>query len=159
MSRIKGRGNRQTELVMRQLLREAGITGWRRHARLFGKPDFSFSRQKVAVFVDGCFWHCCPDHSNIPVNNRTFWEKKLGSNRARDLLVTRTLRERGWTVLRFWEHEVRKDGSKCILKVANALIRPRAQPPKSSRSSSRKPASAKALTISRKRGSGVLIKS
>jgi DNA mismatch endonuclease (patch repair protein) len=59
MSRIRGKGNKQTEQVLRRLMRQAGITGWRRHMPLLGKPDFAFPKQKVAVFVDGCFWHGC----------------------------------------------------------------------------------------------------
>src|SRR6267154_5402416 len=56
--------------------------------------------------VDGCFWHACPKHSNLPVNNRPFWRRKLSANKKRDLLVIRTLRKTGWSVLRIWEHEL-----------------------------------------------------
>jgi DNA mismatch endonuclease, patch repair protein len=71
-------------------------------------PDFAFRRQRVAVFVDGCFWHGCPKHSTMPANNRAFWEKKLSGNQARDRVVSRTLRREGWRVVRVWEHELRK---------------------------------------------------
>lgn len=60
MSRIKGRGNKETELVLVRLFRAEGITGWRRHAALVGRPDFAFRAERVVVFVDGCFWHMCP---------------------------------------------------------------------------------------------------
>ena len=73
-----------------------------------GRPDFVFPRQRLAVFVDGCFWHGCPKHSNMPANNRAFWMKKLTGNQTRDRLVTRTLRKNGWRVLRIWEHELKK---------------------------------------------------
>ena len=108
MARIRGSGNRATELRLIALMREHGITGWRRNAKVFGKPNFVFRRERVAVFVDGCFWHGCPKHSNMPANNRAFWMKKLTGNQTRDRLVTRTLRKNGWRVLRVWEHELRK---------------------------------------------------
>ena len=103
MSRIRSRGNRATELRLIALMREHGITGWRRNARVFGKPDFVFPAAKVAVFVDGCFWHGCPRHATMPANNRAFWKAKLVRNAARDREVTRTLRKAGWRVLRVWE--------------------------------------------------------
>jgi DNA mismatch endonuclease, patch repair protein len=116
MSRIRGRGNKDTELAMINIFRRYHISGWRRNQVLFGKPDFVFPQHKVAVFVDGCFWHGCPLHSNMPKNNREFWEKKLNGNKARDRLVSRTLRKLGWKVVRIWEHEL-KDAPKVVAKV------------------------------------------
>ena len=66
MSRIHGRGNRTTELAMMKLFRRHGITGWRRNQPVFGKPDFIFHKKRVALFVDGCFWHDCPRHGHRP---------------------------------------------------------------------------------------------
>lgn len=106
MSRIRGRGNKETELAFASLLRRLGITGWRRHQPLLGKPDFTFRRRRIVVFVDGCFWHGCPKHSSMPVNNRKFWKEKLAANKRRDQRVTRTLRKQGWLVLRLWEHDL-----------------------------------------------------
>ena len=103
MALIRSRGNRATELRLIALMREHGITGWRRNAPLFGKPDFVFRAEKFAVFVDGCFWHGCPRHATMPANNRAFWKTKLARNAARDRDVTRTLRKAGWRVLRVWE--------------------------------------------------------
>ena len=103
MSRIRSRGNRDTELRLIALMREHGITGWRRNVPLFGKPDFVFRTAKLAVFVDGCFWHGCPRHATMPANNRAFWKAKLARNAARDRDVTRVLRGSGWAVLRIWE--------------------------------------------------------
>ena len=71
--------------------------------RLRVRPDFIFRAQRVAVFVDGCFWHGCPRHGTRPRQNRKFWDEKIARNRERDRLVTRRLRQRGWTVLRLWE--------------------------------------------------------
>ena len=118
MSRIKGKGNKDTELVMIQILRSNHISGWRRNQAVLGKPDFVFSKQKVALFVDGCFWHGCPEHSNMPQNNREFWEKKLQGNKDRDKLVTRELRKMGWKIIRVWEHELKHPS-----KVAAKLLR------------------------------------
>lgn len=120
MSRIRGKGNRDTELALIGIMRRHHISGWRRNQPFFGKPDFVFPKQKIAIFVDGCFWHGCPSHSNLPKNNREFWEKKLGSNKLRDTLVTRQLRKAGWIVLRFWEHEMKED-KKVARKILRAL--------------------------------------
>lgn len=108
MSRIRGKGNKDTELLMIHILRTNHITGWRRNQPLLGKPDFVFRKQKLALFVDGCFWHCCPDHSKIPENNRAFWEKKLQKNKDRDQFVSEQLSKKGWKVERIWEHELKK---------------------------------------------------
>jgi len=99
-----------------RLFRRQGITGWRRHPPVFGKPDFVFPRLKLAVFVDGGFWHRCPKHSNLPLNNRRFWKRKLEANRQRDSLVGRTLRARGWHVLRVWQHELSPRNEKRLLR-------------------------------------------
>jgi len=105
MSRIRARGNRDTELRMIELLREYRICGWRRKARVFGKPDFVFPRERIAVFVDGCFWHRhrgCKFAYN-PKSRSRFWRRKFKANVARDVLVTKTLRQQGWKVFRVWE--------------------------------------------------------
>lgn len=77
---------------------------------MFGKPDFTFRRQRSVVFVDGCFWHGCLKHSKIPASNRAFWSEKLTANKTRDLLVTKILRKQGWRVIRVWEHELAGEG-------------------------------------------------
>ena len=70
------------------------------------RPDFVFPKLRLAVFVDGCFWHGCPLHETKPKQNAAFWQKKFSKNKVRDRLVTRTLRQNGWRVLRLWEHEL-----------------------------------------------------
>ncbi|MGE3482454.1 MAG: very short patch repair endonuclease [Gammaproteobacteria bacterium] len=124
MSRIRGQGNKTTELALASAFRRAGIKGWRRHlviklalgprvakrkgkADLLVRPDFVFRREKVAVFVDGCFWHRCPAHCKMPANNREFWEQKLSRNLERDRFVDRELRKAGWRVWRVWEHALK----------------------------------------------------
>ena len=105
MSRIRSGGNRDTELRMMSLFRAYGICGWRRRQRIFGKPDFVFRREKIAVFVDGCFWHGCPlpKHSPLPKSRAQWWAAKLLRNKKRDRAVTRRLRCSGWQVIRVWE--------------------------------------------------------
>ncbi len=122
MSLIRSRGNRATELRLIALMREHGITGWRRNAKVFGKPDFVFRRERVAVFVDGCFWHGCPRHATMPANNRAFWKAKLTRNAQRDREVTRALRASGWTVLRIWECALSRSRAKCtVARIVRAL--------------------------------------
>ena len=95
MSLIRSRGNRATELRLIALMRAHGITGWRRNTPVFGKPDFVFRRERVAVFVDGCFWHGCPRHATKPATRAAWWAAKLARNAQRDRAVTRALRASG----------------------------------------------------------------
>jgi DNA mismatch endonuclease (patch repair protein) len=122
MSRIRSRGNQATELALAKLFRRHKITGWRRNQKVFGKPDFIFAKHKLAVFVDGCFWHGCPKHGTQPKGNAAFWRKKISRNQIRDRLVTRTLRKAGWRVLRIWEHELtRKRQTRRLRRIGKEL--------------------------------------
>jgi len=124
MSRIRWRGNRDTEQRLVRLFREAGIKGWRRHLPLPGCPDFAFPKLRIAVFVDGCFWHGCPKHFSPPVNRAGFWAAKIGGNRKRDRRVTCELRARGWLVVRIWEHDLtKKKALRSVARVKSALAR------------------------------------
>ena len=120
MSRIKGKGNKDTELAMIQILRSNHISGWRRNQAALGKPDFIFPQKRVALFVDGCFWHGCPKHSNMPKNNEEFWREKLQKNKDRDKFVTRELRKMGWKVVRVWEHEL-ATSDRVVKRILDAL--------------------------------------
>ncbi len=124
MARIRGSGNKDTELRLIALMRAARITGWRRNAPLFGKPDFVFAKLRVAVFVDGCFWHGCPLHATQPRQNAKFWREKIARNQARDRLVNRTLRALGWRVLRIWEHELKVSHRPRLLARLTKTLRP-----------------------------------
>ena len=122
MSRIRSRGNKDTEVALAKLFRRHKITGWRRNQQVFGKPDFVFPKIRLALFVDGCFWHGCPKHGTQPKGNRAFWKKKFTRNKARDVLVTRALRSGDWRVLRIWEHELaRKKESGLLKRIQRAL--------------------------------------
>jgi DNA mismatch endonuclease (patch repair protein) len=118
MSLIRSRGNKATELRLIEIFREFHIIGWRRNQPLFGKPDFTFRRERVVVFVDGCFWHGCPKCYKRPNSNQEFWDTKIANNRKRDRRVSRELRREGWKVVRIWQHQLGKSAV-----VANRVIR------------------------------------
>src|SRR5947207_14088363 len=119
MATVRSTGNKATELWLVDVLRDNGIKGWRRHEKLPGKPDFVFKREKVAVFVDGCFWHGCPRHLRQPESNREYWFAKINRNIIRDRETTKTLRRLGWTVLRLWEHDLKNQAKiVCVLRAA-----------------------------------------
>lgn len=111
MSRIRSKKNATTELRLIRLLKIARITGWRRNHKLFGSPDFVFREKRIALFVDGCFWHGCPKCYRRPLSNLKYWDMKVAKNRRRDQGVRRALRKAGWRVLRIWEHEFAKPSS------------------------------------------------
>lgn len=120
MSRIRCKGNQKTEIRLAMLLRKAGIRGWRRHLPIPGRPDFAFRKQKVAVFVDGCFWHGCPKCFRLPKQNRVFWWAKIGGNRRRDRSVNGRLRRLGWKVIRIRECQL-KHSDRVVARIKNAL--------------------------------------
>jgi DNA mismatch endonuclease (patch repair protein) len=120
MAAIKSKGNKDTELKLILIFRANEISGWRRNQRIFGKPDFVFRRERLAVFVDGCFWHGCKQHCRMPRDNRKYWREKILRNQKRDRLVTKTLRRTGWRVLRIWEHEL-KNETRLVSRVWNLL--------------------------------------
>jgi DNA mismatch endonuclease (patch repair protein) len=111
MSAIRGRGNRTTEMAFAAILRRHRITGWRRHPTIAGRPDFVFNRSRVAIFIDGCYWHGCRWHSHVPTSNTDFWKAKFARNRERDRRVSQVLRADGWKVLRLWEHQLKHEQS------------------------------------------------
>jgi len=120
MAEVKGRYNKSTEIKLARMLRVARITGWRRHLNLPGKPDFTFPKERVCVFVDGCFWHGCPRHYKAPKGNADFWRKKLLNNRRRDAEVRKELTRKKYHVVRIWECELR-DEAKVLRKIRAAV--------------------------------------
>jgi DNA mismatch endonuclease, patch repair protein len=107
MSRIRSQGNESTEKRVARILRVHRIKGWRRHVDLPGKPDFVFPDQRVAIFVDGCFWHGCPRCGLRSKTNTMYWKRKIEDNRRRDRKTRNQLQRIGWSVLRIWEHGLR----------------------------------------------------
>lgn len=114
MRSVRGRGNKSTELKALRLFHDNKITGWRRHLPLAGKPDFAFPKSKVAVFLDGCFWHGHDCRNLTPAQNAEYWRAKIARNVARDARVTKELEGKGWRVLRVWE---------CALKEPSRMLR------------------------------------
>lgn len=109
MARVKSTGNESTEMRLVREFRKNRITGWRRSFKLIGRPDFVFPKSRLVIFLDGCFWHGCPLCRRIPKSNSDYWIRKIGGNIKRDAEISIGLKCRGWTVLRFWEHELKKD--------------------------------------------------
>ncbi len=107
MQAVKSTGNASTELRLMRIFRTRKITGWRRHYRLFGTPDFAFPTARVAVFVDGCFWHGHPCRNIRPAANRQYWDSKIAANCRRDSAVNAALRAKGWSVVRIRECELK----------------------------------------------------
>ncbi|MHB8519187.1 MAG: very short patch repair endonuclease [Limisphaerales bacterium] len=120
MAAIRSKANENTEIKLAAFLRANRITGWRRNQQVFGKPDFIFPKLRMAMFVDGCFWHGCPKHGRKPGSNRSYWLPKLQRNKQRDKEVTKSLRLKGWRVLRVWEHELSNE-SRIVFRIQQAL--------------------------------------
>ncbi len=126
MSRVRSIGNKTTEKRLASLLRRAGIYGWRRHRPLPGRPDFVWPRTRLAVFVDGCFWHGHNCGKKLtPAHNAREWRQKIRKNRERDTSVARELRRRGWSVIRIWECTLAKRGEACVGRIQRRIARRR----------------------------------
>jgi len=122
MSKVRSSGNKSTELKLIKLLKSAGIIGWRRNYPVRGRPDFVFIKHRVAVFVDGCFWHGHDCRNTRPSSSSDYWERKRERNIQNDIKVTNLFRTRGWTVLRIWECELKKSNEAATLeKITLAL--------------------------------------
>jgi DNA mismatch endonuclease, patch repair protein len=128
MRAIKAISNFSTEGRFRAHLVRSGISGWQlRVDTIVGRPDFFFGSERLAVFVDGCFWHGCPKCGHVPKSNRRYWIEKLSRNRDRDARVRRILRAKGIKVLRFWECELRRKPIRCVQRVRAHLVKLSAQ--------------------------------
>lgn len=123
MRAIRRRDTRP-ELKIRSLLHRSGLRYRVDHrigtGRSAPRPDIAFTKQRIAVFIDGCFWHQCPEHATMPRENREFWEAKLARNVERDRENDVALELMGWTVLRFWEHEAAENVAAAIIASVRA---------------------------------------
>ncbi len=124
MRRVKSKNNKSTEQKLIQLFYENKITGWRRNYPVKGHPDFVFLKERIAVFVDGDFWHA-RGHEEKPgeqiQTNVSFWSKKLKRNIERDKEVNQALLEIGWLVLRYWDSDVNKNCDGCVKDIMQYL--------------------------------------
>lgn len=116
MSSVRSK-NTAIEMQLRRALWKAGLR-YRVNFRLPGKPDIVFPKRKIAVFIDGCFWHGCPIHGSVPKTNANFWEAKIKGNIERDQRITAQLTTDGWLVIRIWEHEIKK----CLDAIVENII-------------------------------------
>lgn len=121
MSAIRSKNNKTTELALIDLFRRHKIHGWRRHVALMGRPDFVFRQCRLAVFVDGCFWHGCQRCYKSPRSNADYWAAKIARNQARDRKVTRLLRQLGWSVCRVWEHSLKGNPEGVVKRIVRLL--------------------------------------
>ncbi len=122
MSAVRSQGNRSTEKRLRAQLIQAGVRGWKVHpSGIPGAPDFAFMEQRLAVFVDGAFWHGAPEFDRFPKSRVGFWKEKIERNKRRDSTVNRVLRASGWSVLRFWDYELCSDSVAVLAKVQHRL--------------------------------------
>jgi DNA mismatch endonuclease (patch repair protein) len=121
MSRIRSNQNASTELQFLALLRRARIVGWRRNSDLPGKPDFVFPNGRLAVFIDGCFWHGCPRCALKSKSNAAYWSPKISGNVVRDRRITKVLKNAGWDVMRIWEHTIKKRPAAAITRLKGRL--------------------------------------
>ncbi|WP_328507095.1 very short patch repair endonuclease [Streptomyces sp. NBC_00391] len=126
-------GSRDTapEIAVRRLLHASGLR-YRVNVPVPGMPrrtiDIIFGKAKIAIFMDGCFWHGCPEHATRPKANAEWWRTKLDKNVARDRETTDFLRSAGWTVLRFWEHESAEDVARRIAEAVASKRHPLGDP-------------------------------
>lgn len=122
MSRVRS-SDTKPELVLRKTLFSLGLRGWRCHRKdLPGKPDLAFGVSKVAIFVDGAFWHGHPSRHQ-PGRSGEYWDSKIAQNQARDLRVDATLRQMGWRVIRIWDFEVMSDPVAAAERVISEIKR------------------------------------
>ena len=115
MSRVRQRGT-DLERRLRSALRRGGLR-YRANVKLPGTPDVVLKSGKIAIFVDGCFWHGCPLHGTMPKTNSDFWAEKIYRNRERDGQVDVTLRKLGWKAVRVWEHDIKKSADTVVEKL------------------------------------------
>lgn len=120
MQNIRSKGTKPERIVEKKL-KERGIYFTTHQKKVFGKPDITFLRKKIAVFIDSDFWHKHPENFQMPKTNREYWEKKIQRNVERDTEVNKTLKEQGWNIIRVWASEIKKDPEECVERIISAL--------------------------------------
>lgn len=119
MRRVKSRDT-SPELALRSAVHSRGLR-YSLRGGLPGRPDLIFRSARVAVFVDGCFWHGCPEHCRRPSSNREYWRAKIERNMERDRRIRKELEDRGWRVIRMWEHEVKQSAARCASRIERVV--------------------------------------
>ncbi len=120
MRAVRSKGSRIERLFF-AALKVRGIRFRKNVISLFGKPDIASNKYKLAIFIDSCFWHGCRYHCRRPQSNQSYWLTKIEKNKERDRDVRQWYRKKGWTILRFWEHEIDNNLEKCITKVVRLI--------------------------------------
>lgn len=121
MKKVRSKNNKSTELKLIQIFKENNIHGWRRNYKVKGHPDFVFLNKKIAVFVDGCFWHGHDCRNTKPKDNQEYWDKKRERNMKHDKEITEYFKNRGWTVIRIWECELKNTNRQIVEEKIKAL--------------------------------------
>ena len=119
MARVRNKDT-EPEMVLRKALWKSGLR-YRLRPGLPGTPDLAFFGRKVAIFVDGCFWHGCPEHYSCPVRNAAFWSRKIERNLCRDRKANQNLADLGWDVIRIWEHEIPQDLDSVVRRIRHMV--------------------------------------
>lgn len=122
MRAVKSKNTKSTELALIKLFKENHITGWRHSYNVKGHPDFVFLNKRIAIFVDGCFWHGHDCRNTRPADNAEYWAKKREKNIQRDKQVTAMFEGRGWTVIRIWECELKRKNIAATTKKLITMI-------------------------------------
>lgn len=122
MKQVRSKNNKSTEQRLIMLFKNNSITGWRRNYPVKGHPDFVFQKQRVAIFVDGCFWHGHDCRNTRPKENEEYWTKKRERNMQHDIEITKLFTDHGWTVLRIWECELNKNNQLATLSRIQSVL-------------------------------------
>ncbi len=122
MSAVRPKQNKTTEIKLIEIFNENGIIGWRRNYKVKGHPDFVFLDKKIAIFVDGCFWHGHDCRNTRPADNADYWQKKRERNMRHDTEITRLFENRGWTVIRIWECELKNKNKNILFQKIQSLL-------------------------------------
>jgi len=117
MSQVRSSNNKSTEIKFKMAMVRAGLKHWRVQPKMLFSPDFIFEQERVAVFIDGCFWHGCPMCKKCPSSNTEYWTAKISRNKARDKKASAELKKDNWKVVRFWEHEIKSNIDRCVGKI------------------------------------------
>jgi DNA mismatch endonuclease Vsr len=124
MAKVSSKGNKSTEQALRLALVRARLSGWKMHPKgIIGCPDFYFPKERLAIFVDGCFWHACTRCGHVPKTRSSFWQLKFRRNRRRARIVGNSLRRERIVVARFWEHEIKRSSNHVARRIGKLLNR------------------------------------